>query len=179
MTVHSTLAVLLLGCAAAAPAQFEDKRRSAPYVPSPDSIVTRMLELGGLRAGELHYDLGSGDGRIVLAAARLGARSVGYEIDVKLVEQSRADIQKGGLEKLARIENEDLYTADFREVDLITAYLLPVMLEELAPILEEQMKPGSRLVSHDYPIPGWTPKKTVKGVDESNGLPYKVFLYRR
>lgn len=178
MTVHSTLALLLL--AAAAPAQLADKRRSAPFVPSPDPVVARMLELGELRRGELHYDLGSGDGRIVLAAAgRFQARSIGYEIDAKLVARSREAILGAGLSDLARIENADLYTADFTQVDLVTTYLLPVMLEELAPILSNQMKPGSRVVSHDYPIPGWTAAKTLSGTDESNGLPYRVFLYRR
>ena len=179
MTVHSTLAVLLLGYAAAAPAQVTDARRSAPFVASPDPIVRQMLDLGELRAGELHYDLGSGDGRFVLAAAGRGARSLGFEIDAKLVQQSRESIRKAGLQALARIENRDLYEADFRHVDLVTTYLLPVMLEELGPMLAKQMKPGSRVVSHDYPLPGWKPEKTVSGVDRSNGLPYRIFLYRR
>ena len=179
MTVHSTLAVLLAALAVAAPAQFEDKRRSAPFVPAPAPLGRQRRELGELRPGALHCGLGSGDGRIVLAAAGMGARSVGYEIDADLVAGSRESIRKAGLADLARIENQDLYQADFRQVDLITTYLLPVMLAELAPILERKMKPGSRLVSHDYPIPGWTPEKTLSGVDASNGLPYKVFLYRR
>ena len=171
---------MLLIAAATASGQSPDPRRSAPYVPSPDSIVVQMLELGGLGAGQLHYDLGSGDGRLVLAAAaRFGARSVGFEIDSKLVMSSREAIREAGLEDLARIEQQDLYTADFTQVDLITAYLLPVMLKELRPILERQMKPGSRFVSHDYPIPGWTPERTIQGVDEGNGLPFRIFLYRR
>jgi hypothetical protein len=180
MTVHSTLAVLFLAGAVSATAQLPDDRHTAPFVPSPNPIVEQMLQLGGLKAGELHYDLGSGDGRIVLAAAgRFHARSVGYEIDAQLVKSSREAIRKAGLDKLARIENKDLYDADFTQVDLITTYLLPVMLEDLRPILEDQMKPGSRLVSHDYPIPGWTPEKTLSGVDQGNGLPYRIFLYRR
>ncbi|MCB1020693.1 MAG: 50S ribosomal protein L11 methyltransferase [Bryobacterales bacterium] len=178
MSIRSAFPLILL-VAAGLPAQNQDVRRLAPYVPSPDPIVRQMLTLGELRPGELHFDLGSGDGRIVLAAASLGARSVGFEIDPKLVDSSRHAIRKAGLSKLARIEKQDLYTADFRQVDLITTYLLPVMLKELVPILEQQMKPGSRLVSHDYPIPGWTPEKTESGVDASNGLPYRVFLYRR
>jgi ribosomal protein L11 methylase PrmA len=149
-------------------------------VPSPDPIVARMLELGELRRGELHYDLGSGDGRFVLTAAgRYHAKSVGYEIDAELVKSSRAAIVQAGLAELARIEQQDLYTADFTQVDLITAYLLPVMLEELRPILEARMKPGSRLVSHDYPIPGWTPDKTISGIDPANSLPFHIYLYRR
>ncbi len=180
MTVHSTLALALAACALAATAQLQDRRRAAPFVPSPDPIVRQMLELGELRPGELHFDLGSGDGRIVLAAAgRFQARSTGYEIDRDLVAQSRQAIREAGLGPLARIENADLFQADFRTVDLVTVYLLPVMLEELVPIFERQMKPGSRVVSHDYPMPGWTPTKALSGLDPANGLPYRIYLYRR
>lgn len=179
MAVRTAFAAFLLA-AVLVRAQSTDVRRLAPYVPSPDPVVAQMLELGELQPDELHFDLGSGDGRIVLAAAgRFAARSVGYEIDAGLVKSSRRDIRKAGLSKQARIEQQDLYAADFRDVDLITTYLLPAMLKELAPILESQMKPGSRLVSHDYPIPGWTAEKTVSGVDTGNGLPYRIFLYRR
>ena len=180
MTAQLKLAVVSFCLAAGVAGQFDDRRRSAPFVPSPDPIVIQMLDLGELRPGELHYDLGSGDGRFVLAAAeRFKARSVGYEIDPELVERSRTAIRQAGLRERARVENKDLYSADFSSVDLITTYLLPVMLEELAPVLERQMKPGSRLVSHDYPMPGWMPAKTLTGVDPANGLPYKLFLYRR
>ena len=179
MSVHSTLAVTLIA-ASTLLGQTKEGEFVVPYVPSPDSVVTQMLELGELREGELHFDLGSGDGRIVLAAAgRFKARSVGFEIRQELVESSRKAVEQAGLAKLARIEGHDLFTADFREVDLITTYLLPAVLEKLAPILERQMKPGSRLVSHDYPVPGWTAEKTAAGKDDTHGLPYDVFLYRR
>ena len=179
MTVHSTLAVALLA-AGTLWGQAQSTDDLVPFVPTPDSVVEQMLELGELREGELHFDLGSGDGRIVLAAAgRYRARSVGFEIRPELVESSNKAIAEAGLAKLARVENRDLFTADFRDTDLITTYLLPDPLTELAPILERQMKPGSRLVSHDYPVKGWTAEKTITGADEVHGLPYVIYLYRR
>lgn len=139
-----------------------------------------MLELGELRPGQTHFDLGSGDGRLVVAAARdFGARSVGYEIDERLVAESRAAIRALGLNDRATIENGDLFEADFGRADLITTYLLPVMLRELRPLLEAKMKPGARLVSHDFPVEGWTPERVVGGENPDNGLPFQIYLYVR
>ena len=162
-------------------AQTGQEKSVAPYYPTPIPIVRHMLEVGELKSGELHYDLGSGDGRIVMVAARdFGARSVGYEIDEKLVTSSRKKIAKMGLEN-ATIKQENLYQADFTHVDLVTTYLLPRALEKLRPLLEQQLKEGARVVSHDFYIEGWEPDETIT-VDyevEEDGLLHSIYIYRR
>ena len=141
-----------------------------------------MLEVGELKPNQLHYDLGSGDGRLVIIAAReFGARSVGYEIDEKLVAGSRKQIEELGLSELASIRQEDLYKADFTQVDLVTTYLLPRALALLRPHLEKQLKKGARVVSHDFYIDGWEPDETIT-VDyevEEDGLLHTIYIYRR
>jgi SAM-dependent methyltransferase len=154
----------------------------APFFPTPPFVVEKMLTLGELRAGELHYDLGSGDGRVVIMAAqKFGARSVGFEIDPKLIGQSRAEIQRLNLQNLASILQQDLMSADFSKPDLITVYLLPASNRKLAPLLESQMRRGTRVISHDFAFPDWEPEKTVTldvAVD-IDGLMHTIYLYRR
>ena len=154
----------------------------APYFPTPTKVVKAMLELGELQPGELLYDLGSGDGRIVIMAAQtFGARAVGFEIDPKLVHQSRQRLVKRKLTDLADIEEQDLMTADFSKPDLVTVYLLPASNDKIQPFLEEQMKPGSRIISHDFTFRGWTPEKeiTVHDPNDEEIPTHKVYLYRR
>ncbi len=154
----------------------------APYYPSPMAIVKEMLDAADIKPGELHYDLGSGDGRIVVVAARdYGTTSVGFEIDPKLVKTSRDWIQQEGLEGKASIADKDLFLADFSKPDLITVYLLPRALEKLRPLLEKQMKPGSRVISHDFAIPGWKPDQTLTSAKEADidGLLHTIYVYRR
>lgn len=174
--------LLLFAVAPLASAQDDTAEKVAPYYPSPLPVVTQMLELGELKPGQLHYDLGSGDGRLVIAAARnIGARSVGYEIDADLVAASRKQIQRLNLSHLATIESQDLFEADYSKPDLITVYLLARALARLRPLLEEQMKPGSLVVSHDFKIPGWEPDESIE-IDEEveiDGLPHSIHLYRR
>jgi hypothetical protein len=174
-------AVAALWCAAAA-AQDKQPGSVAPYYPSPLPVVKQMLELGELKAGQLHYDLGSGDGRVVIAAARdFGARSVGFEIDQKLIDASRQQIADLDLGSLASIESRDLFAADFSKPDLITVYLLPNALERLRPLLEKQMKPGSLVISHDFMVPGWQADEVIT-IDEEleiDGLLHSIYVYRR
>ena len=154
----------------------------APYFPTPMSVVKAMLELGELQPGELLYDLGSGDGRIVIMASQsFGARAVGFEIDPKLVHQSRQRIAKRKLTDLASIEQQDLMEADFSKPDVITVYLLPASNDKIQPFLEEQVKPGARIISHDFTFQGWTPDKeiTVHDPNDEEIPTHKVFLYRR
>ena len=146
------------------------------------TVVVQMLEAGGLEPGELHYDLGSGDGRIVLVAARdFGARSVGFELDEKLVKASRDLIAEAELEASASIEQRDLFTADLTKPDVITVYLLPRALALLRPLLEKQLRPGAVVVSHDFLIPNWKPDERIE-LEEQNeidGLPHRIYVYRR
>jgi predicted RNA methylase len=141
-----------------------------------------MLELGELKKGETHYDLGSGDGRVVIMAAqKFGARSVGYEIDDELIKKSMDRIKQLGLQSSARIVKEDLMKADFSAPDLITVYLLPSSNDKLLPVLEKRMKKGSRVVSHDFEFAGWKAEKTVDVEDNEEGYSrsHTIYVYRR
>ncbi len=169
------LAVLLVG-------QAQTPEKLAPYYPTPESVVKQMLELGELKTGELHYDLGSGDGRVVIMAAqKFGARSMGYEIDDDLHKKSSARILELGLGKLASITKDDLMKADFSKPDLITVYLLPSSNDKLEPILGQRMKKGSRVVSHDFAFNGWKADKTINVEDNDEGYSrsHTLYLYRR
>jgi len=175
-------AVALLAAWAALPAAETPPAKAAPYYPTPEPIVTKMLEMAALRPGELLYDLGSGDGRIVIAAAEeFGARAVGFEIEPKLVEYSREQIHKRGLQDRARIENRDLFEADFSKPGVVTIYLMPNFVERLRPLLEEQLKPGARVVCHMVGVPCWVPDEVFTRTLDFAGerIEHKVFLYRR
>src|SRR5947207_8306241 len=124
-----------------------EPEKLAPYYPTPETIVQRMLQLGGLKAGEKMYDLGSGDGRIVIMAAeKFHANAVGIELDKDLARQSTERIQKLKLQKTAKIVQGDALQQDYSSADLITIYLLPGFVEKLSPILEKQLKRGTRSV---------------------------------
>ena len=127
-----------------------------PFVVSPDAVVERMLHLAQPKAGERLVDLGSGDGRIVIEAAkRFGARGLGVDIDPRLVKLARANAQRAGVESLVSFEVQDLFETDLRGVNIVTMYLLPEVNRQLLPRLLEQLKPGARIVSHDYDLGPW------------------------
>lgn len=162
-------------------AQDHDKppERAAPYYPTPQVIVERMLKLGELKKGETLFDLGSGDGRIVITGAqKIGARSNGIELNHELVEQSRGRISKLGLATLARIIEGDLFEQDYSSADLITVYLLPVTNIRLSPVLENKMKRGARIVCHDFEFTEWNPEKT-EVMEDTEGRSHTLFFYRR
>jgi cyclopropane fatty-acyl-phospholipid synthase-like methyltransferase len=122
-----------------------------------------MLELAEVKSGDVVYDLGSGDGRIVIRAARkYGARGVGVEIDPELVEKSRAKAREEGVAHLVEFRAQDVFTVDISEATVVTLYMLPEFNAKLRPILQKQLKPGSRIVSHDFDIEGWSPTKVEK-----------------
>ena len=148
----------LTGVASAQDAPFESKK-IVPFVPSPQVVVDKMIELAGVKKGDVVYDLGSGDGRIVIAAAKRGARAVGFEIDPDLVAESRANIQKAGVQESAEIRNQDILTVDLSGASVITMYLLPDVNLKLRPNLLSQLKPGSRVVSHSFDMGDWKPDK--------------------
>jgi len=127
-----------------------------PFVVSPDAVVERMLYLAQPKAGERMVDLGSGDGRIVIEAAkRFGARGLGVDIDPRLVNLARANAKRAGVESLASFEIQDLFETDLRGVSVVTMYLLPEVNLQLLPRLIDQLKPGARIVSHDYDLGPW------------------------
>jgi len=141
-----------------------DSRKVVPFVPTPQRVVDKMIELAGVKKGDVVYDLGSGDGRIVIAAAKRGARAVGFEIDPELVGTARANIKNAGVEERAEIRNEDILTAELSGASVITLYLLPDVNLKLKPRLLRQLKPGSRVVSHAFDMGDWKPEK-IEQVD--------------
>ncbi|HEY2922508.1 MAG TPA: methyltransferase domain-containing protein [Candidatus Binatia bacterium] len=151
----------LTGLASAQDSPFESKK-IVPYVPSPEYVVDKMIELAGVKKGDVVYDLGSGDGRIVIAAAKKGARAVGFEIDPDLVTESRANIQKAGVQESAEIRNQDILTVDLSAASVVTMYLLPDVNLKLRPNLLSQLKPGSRIVSHSFDMGDWKPDKVER-----------------
>ena len=172
--------MLPLACAVAAAAQSGDAEKLAPYYPTPETIVDKMLQLGGLKAGEKMYDLGSGDGRIVIMAAqKFHADAVGVELDKDLCRQSTDQILKLGLEKNARIVNGDLLKQNYSSADLVTVYLLPVSNDKVQPLLDQQLKKGARVVAHDFEFRNWTPEKVENIADDGEGRSHTLFLYRK
>ena len=161
----------------ASPAPLSD--RFSPYVSTPHSVVLKMLELAGVTPDDTVYDLGSGDGRIVIAAAqKFGARAVGVEIRGELARQSAEETAKLGLEKSARIIHGDMFEVDLGPATVVTLYQLRVVNKRLRPLLEKKLRRGARVVSCDFEIPGWTPAKVIKATSEA-GTEYELFLYAR
>jgi protein-L-isoaspartate O-methyltransferase len=152
----------------------------APYYPTPPSIVEKMLQVGALKPGEKMFDLGSGDGRIVIMAAKkFKADATGVEFDDALHRQSMAEIKKQGLVKTARIIHGDIYKQNYSSANLITVYLLPSSNDKIRPILEKQLKKGSRIVSHDFEFSDWKPEKVEHVEDDGEGRSHTIYLYRR
>jgi protein-L-isoaspartate O-methyltransferase len=151
----------------------------APYFPTPEAIVDKMLQLGALKPGEKMYDLGSGDGRIVIMAARkYKADATGVELDEALYKQSSERIKTLGLASSARIVHGDLLQQDYTSADLLTIYLLPVAVEKVTPIFEKQLKKGARVVAHDFEFSKWTPVKTLD-IEDGEGRAHRLYLYQR
>jgi SAM-dependent methyltransferase len=137
-----------------------------PFVPSPPEAIDRMLELARVKKDDVVYDLGSGDGAIVIRAAKkYGVKAVGVEIDQDLVRKARNNAFREKVEHLVEFRAQDALTVDVSPATVVTLYMLPDFNAKLRPILERQLKPGSRVVSHDYEIQGWVPDKVerVKG----------------
>ncbi len=150
----------------------------ASFIPTPIEVVDRMLEIAQVTRDDVVYDLGSGDGRIVIKAAKkYGARGVGIEIDPKLVKQSRAKAKEDGVSHLVEFRVQDAMKVDVSKATVVTLYLTSELNSKLRPILEEQLSPGARVVSHDHETKGWTPDKieTMPG-----GLlhTHRIYLWR-
>lgn len=158
----------------------QQAEKLAPYYPTPETVVEKMLQLGSLKSGEKMFDLGSGDGRIVIMAAeKFKADATGVELDTDLFKQSMEKIRKKGLQTKARILNEDVMKQDYSKADLLTVYLLPSSNDKLRPILEKQLKKGTRVVAHDFEFAGWTPERIESVDDDGEGRSHTLYLYRR
>ena len=140
-----------------------------PYVPTPQEVVDRMLELAQVKKGDVLYDLGSGDGRIVVTAAKkYGVRAIGFEIDPERIKESTENIKKAGVGHLVEIRHQDIRSVDLSPASVLTMYLLPEVNLMIRPNIWKQMKPGSRVVSHDFDMGDWKPLKTENMKDSSN-----------
>ena len=139
----------------------------AVYYPTTDTSVKEMLKLSKLTSKDILIDLGSGDGRILIAAARLGARAIGYEINPFLVYKSRQLIKKLNLDNLASVKWKSFWKADFNQATIITVYLFPHLMKRLQKILEKKLNHSLRVVCNDYPFPGLKPALKSK----------KIFLF--
>ena len=148
----------------------------APFVPTPELVVSHMLETAKLTPEDKLYDLGSGDGRILFAAAEeYGASAVGIEISEVLVTKTRERAEQLGLAEKVEVRRQNLLEADLSDATVVTVYLLSSSNEQLRPKLEKELKPGTRVISHDFQFEGWTPKQTVE-VD-GGGRPHHIYLY--
>ena len=153
--------------------------RLAPFVPSPMDVVDRMLQIARVSEDDVVYDMGSGDGRIVIRAAEIfGAKSVGIELDRGLAEESRERVKERGLDDKVTIVQGDLLQTDISPATVVTIYLLVSANDKLRPIMEKTLKPGTRVVAHDMRVPGWEAYREEAVTSSSGGGTHFVYLYR-
>ena len=148
-------------------AQAQPARKLAPpdviFVPTPQEVVDEMLKIADVKQGDVLYDLGSGDGRIpITAAKRFGVRAVGIDIDPQRIAEANENARRNGVAGQVQFRNENLFTADFREATVVTLYLLPELNVKLRPRLWKELKPGTRVVSHQFEMGDWKPEKTAE-----------------
>ena len=151
----------------------------APYVPSPPEVVDRMLDVAAITKDDVVYDLGCGDGRILIAAAKkYGARGVGLDIDPKRIDESRANAKAAGVEPLVEFRVEDVLKADVSHATVVTLYLLASSNAKLRPMLTRQLRPGSRIVSHAFSMgPDW-PADKIDLFKTSTGDEITIYLWK-
>lgn len=179
LQVALPLLSILIGSGSPLAAQTDRHAKSlAPYVPSPQTIVDRMLEAAQIKPGETLFDLGCGDGRVLIAAAqRFRAKAVGVELSPKMAKLAKDQIQHANLQASAKVVEGNLLDVDLSSADVVTLYLLTESNSRLRPNLEKYLKPGARVVSHDFEIRGWK----TSHVDEvfANGRMHKIYVYTR
>lgn len=174
MILRFLAAIVVVAAASPALAQSPEAKDhiAGPYVPTPWVIVDAMLNLADIRADDVVYDLGSGDGRLVIAAAkRFKARGVGIELQPELIELASAGAKKEDVAERVKFVQGDLFETDIREASVVMLYLLPQFVTRLVPRFLSELRPGTRIVSHDYPLDPWPPDKDV-----SMDVPEKEFI---
>ena len=157
------IAAVLAGLVAGAlPARAAEREPDVNYIPTPQDVVDDMLRLVDVRAGDVLYDLGSGDGRIpITAAKRYGIRAVGIDIDPQRILEANENARAAGVEHLVEFRQADLFEADFSDATVVTLYLFPDLNLKLRPRLLATLRPGSRIVSHRFDMGDWAPEKTL------------------
>jgi SAM-dependent methyltransferase len=174
--VAAALSVIALTAQTGTPRREPD----VPYVPTTEAAVQAMLKLGEVKQTDVVYDLGCGDGRIVIAAAKnLGARGVGIDINPVRIAEAKENARKAGVEKLVRFEENDLFEADIHEATVVTLFLLPHINLKLRPKLLHDLKPGTRIVSNTFDMGDWKPEKEfiVPDTEVDSYLSHKLFLW--
>ncbi|HTP33797.1 MAG TPA: class I SAM-dependent methyltransferase [Candidatus Acidoferrales bacterium] len=174
-----TFAILGLAAASAQNGQ-PRKPLDVPYVPTTEEAVAAMLRLADVKNTDVVYDLGCGDGRIVVAAAKnYGAKAVGIDIDPQRIAEANANAKRAGVEKLVRFEENDLFQADIKEASVVTLFLLSSVNLKLKPKLLADLKPGTRIVSNTFDMGDWKPEKefTVPNTDDDTFLSHRLYLW--
>jgi SAM-dependent methyltransferase len=178
------LSLLLLTARAGLAAAPESKVSKKPkrtadvvYVATPHDVVVKMLDVAGVTKDDMVYDLGCGDGRIVIMAARRhGCRGVGFDIAVARVEESRRNARRRKVEHLVKIEQQDIFELDLTPASVVTLYLLPEMNAKLVPQLRK-LRPGSRIVAHDFGINGVEPDEAITMTSKEDGVEHRILLW--
>jgi SAM-dependent methyltransferase len=174
------LILVALACVGAVVAFYEMKDYRAPdvpYVPTPPDVVEAMLELAEVREDDVVYDLGCGDGRMVIAAARKhGCRGLGVDIDPRRVAESRANAEVAGVQELVEFRHQDIFDLDLSDASVVMMYLMTDVNRRLVPQFE-RMDPGSRIVSHQFSIPGVKPRKVIRVPSKEDTLEHPVYLW--
>jgi len=179
-TLAPALFAVLLFCSRVALAQTQGKELDTPYVPTPQAVVERMLDIAQVKAGDVVIDLGSGDGRIMITAAqRHGAQGFGVEIDPRLVQRSNEEARRLGIADRVKFLRQDLFNTDFHEANVLTLYLLPDVNIALRPKILAELKPGTRVVSHDYDMREWRPdaEQAIPAPDKTVGMRKESMVY--
>src|SRR5579875_424616 len=153
------------------------KNNLAPYVVAPEHAVDKMLEMANLKPGETLYDLGCGDGRIIIAAAkRYKVKAVGVEISEQLARKAVENARKAGVENDVKVIHQDFMRTDLSDANVVTLYLATTANDTLRPNLERYLRPKTRVVSYDYPIPGWKAIETAE-TEGHHGDTHVIYLY--
>ena len=173
----ATAALLLFGAGVGAQSTTTEKKPlDVPYVPTHERIVAEMLKMADVKSNDVLYDLGCGDGRIpITAAQRFGTRGVGYDLDPERVSEARENAKRAGVTDKVRFEQQDIFTAKIADATVITMYLLPDVNLRLRPKLLAELRPGTRIVSHNYDLGDWQPLQR-KEMDVT-GINHTLFLW--
>jgi SAM-dependent methyltransferase len=177
-TLTLSLSLLFLTAAPSLAQQKQEMKKSlAPYVSSPHNVVERMLELCGANEKKVVYDLGCGDGRILVAAAKKhGAHAVGVELSPKWAQVATDAAVQAGVQDKVRVLQQDMMEADLSAADIVTLYLISEANDILRPKLEKELRPGACVVSHDFEIEGWKPRKVEKIMVYQR--PHSIYVYQ-
>lgn len=164
LTIVLALCVSAMAPAVAKEADRPERKLDVWYVPTPHEIVTRMLDVARVRTGDVVYDLGCGDGRMVIAAAKkFGTRGVGVDLDPRRIQEAKANAKAAGVEDLVTFKVGDMFETDIREATVVMLYLLPELNRRLMPKLQSELRPGARVVSHDFDMgKDWPPERYIK-----------------